>query len=148
LSLVYELVQLIGGEISVKSKPGRGSVFEFTLPLQAVPVLDIPSTKSEITIDHSLEINILAPYSNNHRIFIPPKSRLPLVLVVEDNLEMRQFIGESLKENYRISEAENGKRGIEKAVELMPDLILSDVMMPELDGVTLSDKLKKDERTS
>ncbi|WP_114752489.1 hybrid sensor histidine kinase/response regulator transcription factor [Pleomorphovibrio marinus] len=148
LSLVHELVRLQGGDVSVISEPGQGSVFELTLPLKPVPAIDIPLPKSEIPLTLAQEPNILTPYSTKNGTFTPPKSHRPLVLVVEDNPEMRQFIGENLKENYRISEAENGKIGIEKAVELMPDLILSDVMMPDLDGVTLSDQLKKDERTS
>jgi len=145
LSLVYELVKLLGGEISVQSEPGKGSVFELTLPLKPAPSSGIPAPKSEIMVELAPKPILLAPYSSTNGTF---KSYRPLVLVVEDNSEMRQFIGVSLKEDYRISEAENGKTGIEKAVELIPDLILSDVMMPEMDGVTFSEKLKKDERTS
>ncbi|HSI77511.1 MAG TPA: two-component regulator propeller domain-containing protein [Lunatimonas sp.] len=148
LSLVHELVRLLEGDVSVKSEPGKGSVFEMTLPLKPASASYIRLNKIEGTLELTPESVIHTPYSTINGFFNPPRSSRPLVLVVEDNPEMRQYIGESLNGEYRISEAENGKTGVEKAVELMPDLILSDVMMPELDGVSLSDQLKKDERTS
>lgn len=72
----------------------------------------------------------------------------PLVLLVEDNYDLRKFLLIQLQANYRIAEAENGKEGLEKAMELLPDLILSDVMMPEMDGIEMLDKLKNNLSTS
>jgi DNA-binding response OmpR family regulator len=71
-----------------------------------------------------------------------------LVLLVEDNEELRQFVGEHLSAHYRIAMAHNGRIGYEQALAEVPDLIVSDVMMPEMDGYTLVERLKSDERTS
>jgi DNA-binding response OmpR family regulator len=73
---------------------------------------------------------------------------LPTVLIVEDNPELRHFISQNLRELYYVLQAENGIEGFNLAAETMPDLIVSDVMMPVMDGVSLSDRLKNDERTS
>jgi YesN/AraC family two-component response regulator len=72
----------------------------------------------------------------------------PLILIVEDNLEVARFIAAPLKRKYQVQFAENGRIGIEKAMELVPDLVISDVMMPEKDGFEVCQALKTDERTS
>ncbi len=73
---------------------------------------------------------------------------MPLLLVVEDNNDLRNFIAETVQQQYQTIEAANGKEGLEKAIAEVPDIIVSDVMMPLMDGFVMSDKLKKDERTS
>ena len=72
----------------------------------------------------------------------------PTLLVVEDNNDMREFIVSLLKEQYNVIEASNGKEGLDKTLELMPDLIVSDIMMPEMDGMEMCAELKTNEITS
>ncbi len=71
-----------------------------------------------------------------------------IVLLVEDNADMRAYLRDHLKDHFEVVEAEDGKQGLAKACELVPDLVLSDVMMPEMDGLALCKALKQDERTS
>jgi DNA-binding response OmpR family regulator len=69
-------------------------------------------------------------------------------MVIEDNEALRRFIREELSRQYRVTEAENGKQGYRQALEIIPDIIISDVMMPEMDGIAFCSALKTDERTS
>lgn len=72
----------------------------------------------------------------------------PCVLIIEDNSELRQYISKLLSEKYNCLTAVNGKQGVDAAIEQVPDLIISDVMMPEMDGFEVSKRIKNDERTS
>jgi signal transduction histidine kinase/ligand-binding sensor domain-containing protein/DNA-binding response OmpR family regulator len=148
LSLVSELVELHGGEISVENTPGSGACFRLSLPVEVADYEEI--SLIEATPPSSLSPNEPAtdePRAEPDKLPEHDPSK-PLVLVVEDNADVRTFIRETLQAQYRLEEAPNGMIGLQLALETVPDLILSDVMMPEMDGVTLSQKLKADERTS
>ncbi|MCB0620678.1 MAG: response regulator [Saprospiraceae bacterium] len=123
LALVKELVELHQGTISVVSRVGQGTRFTIRLPFGKEQVLPQHAEAEALDRDNTL-------------------------LLVEDNPDMRAFIREILEPEYRIVEAADGQEGMEKALELIPDLIVSDVMMPEKDGLELCDTLKHDERTS
>ncbi|GAB3999737.1 hypothetical protein GCM10028807_50800 [Spirosoma daeguense] len=137
LSLVNELVNLQSGSINVVSQVGSGTTFTVFLPYLAVTSAltnqSPPTYQNELLIDSTTDNKT---------------DEIPTVLLVEDNLELLEFIGSSLPDTYRIYQATNGQQGLEEAFSRTPDLIISDVMMPGMDGFTLCQKLKEDSRTS
>ena len=157
LALTKELVELMGGEIAVESEIDKGSTFVVKLPMlregvEITGTVDVQKS-IELTDLHEIEPKLKGPISALSVIESIQSSPLGytdrhLILLIEDNAEMRQFIKESLHKKYQIVEASNGEEGIKKAVELIPDLVVSDVMMPKKDGFELTDNLKNDEKTS
>jgi signal transduction histidine kinase/DNA-binding response OmpR family regulator/ligand-binding sensor domain-containing protein len=148
LALAKELVALMGGEISVQSEVGKGSEFKVLLPLELVAssVLRVTSMEQSL-IKAQLDKEVTQLETGNSQ----PGTRNPelaTILVVEDNPDLRHFIIDSLGIGFQFLEAENGKQGLEKATSEVPDLIISDVMMPEMDGITMAEKIKKDIRSS
>ncbi len=155
LSLVRELVELHQGDILVESDSGRGASFTVRLPLPLADFEEIAitgsATKDErpITpVDNTVEQDSLRDEAEH----VDSQAALPLVLVVEDNADVRAFIRNTLRE-YKVIEASHGVAGYRKALETIPDLILSDVMMPSMempsmDGVQLCQKLKAEEKTA
>jgi len=148
LSLVKELVQLYGGEIDVEQVDGNEIVFKVSLPVnkdffisQNIPVLVNLHSKLDAPASENGELltNDNTPLEN---------ADLPIILIVEDNADVRQFIATEMGKHNQIYTAENGLQGIEKALELVPDVIISDVRMPLCDGIELCNTLKNDERTS
>lgn len=138
LALVKELADLYRGQISVSSEPGKGSRFRVSLPINH------SSFKNEELLYAETEKET----SNDSIIIETTSSSLPILLIVEDNTDLRNHIYEIVQDQYRVLQAVNGKQGFEMAVQEIPDIIISDVMMPLMDGFTLAQKLKKDERTS
>jgi DNA-binding response OmpR family regulator len=140
-----ELVKLLDGEITVEIQFGQGTKFAILLPIRhlvkevAKENLQIPSLISE-TIQFEKEAT---QYPSN----LPQRQR-PLVLLIEDNKDVITYLTSFLNGEYEIITALNGKNGIEKAIELIPGLIVSDVMMPEKYGFEFCQVLKEDERTS
>jgi signal transduction histidine kinase len=130
LSLVKELVELHGGSITVESTEGAGTLFSLQLPLALVPAAaNAPAvTGSQPTIP-ALSDTLPLPRKESP----PPKGR-PHILVIEDNQELRHFLQKSLLGTYAVTTAEEGLDGHRKALDLVPDLVLCDVMMPGLDG--------------
>jgi DNA-binding response OmpR family regulator len=102
------------------------------------------------TQDHkeskNLSINPADDYEENNTTSDFPDK--PIVLVVEDNLELREYIAENVLSGYQVEQASTGKEGFEKALTIIPDLIISDIMMPDGNGLELCKKLKDDEKTS
>lgn len=125
LHITQEYVQLHQGKILVESQVNQGSVFTVYIPLN-LKLAD----KTATDVTNKGNENIVR------------------ILVVEDNTEFRTFLCNQLAENYAVITASNGKEGLDKAMELLPDLIISDVMMPEMDGFELCKRLKKEVRIS
>ena len=146
LSIVKEYIDMHQGKIETRSKVGEGSTFTIFLPLGNAHLKNskvlVPS-ENEIAamptlVDESEEIKTKETLAEKD---------LPVVLIVEDDRDLRHYLKETLSENYKVYTAADGKKGIEKAVEVLPSIVISDVMMPNVDGLELCETLKKDERT-
>ena len=152
LALIRELAELHGGSIRVESEDGKGSVFTLLLPLDRSKLpantLFVQAAESLTRPPATAEQASPVRHTGGHPLESAAGSRLPVVLVVEDNSDVRAYIKEQLANQYQVLEAPNGRIGLERAVETVPDLIVSDIMMPELDGVSLARRLKTDERTN
>ena len=153
LSLVRELVELHGGEVSVESQPGQGTCFTVGLPVVMADYEEVVVGEPILTDNNpntKAFVNPAEDEMNEPSEAVPEEanSDTPLVLIVEDNADVRAFIRDTLQPAYQVLEAADGVAGYERAVETIPDLILSDVMMPKMDGVELCGKLKADEKTA
>jgi signal transduction histidine kinase/ligand-binding sensor domain-containing protein/DNA-binding response OmpR family regulator len=154
LALTKELVELHHGEISVASEIGKGTTFTVRLPLAPMgsEQLSVSSDTARRNWQGSNEQDVNTPLiqqSNDPAIQPPATSdEQPTLLLVEDNADMRAYIRNHMSATYRVLEAEDGVEGFAAAADLIPDLIISDVMMPKMDGYQLCEKLKSEERTS
>lgn len=146
LTHTLELVKLMDGTIEVSSEAGKGTSFIILLPirdrLEYNPNLiqEELGSKQDIPIAVNRELGI----DDSDSV---PASR-PTILIIEDNVDVVDYLKACLEDQFELSVAFNGRIGIEKALEDIPDLIVSDVMMPEKDGYEVCDSLKQDERTS
>lgn len=131
LALVKELTVAMKGDISVNSEPGKGTTFTVNLPLtiMATDALDLDEDDFDF---------------KDNRDAVSPEAQkdVPKVLLVEDNTDMRSYIKGLLNGHYNIIEAANGVHAFQKLDDMRPDLIISDVMMPEMDGFTFLEKLR------
>ncbi|MCW9001058.1 MAG: response regulator, partial [Kangiellaceae bacterium] len=155
LALVHSLVTSHGGEVQLESQKGQGSSFKILLnrmqPDQDTDVASIQTQAFDIeAID--LEIENLreqpAEPAKDTAIDSRKNDNVPRILVVEDNRDMQEFLRECLAETYSVQVASNGLEGLTKATKDIPDLIVSDVMMPEMDGFQLCKEIKSQTITS
>ena len=167
LALTRELVELIHGEIEVESQPGKGTSFSVNFPVSEdcfseQEIADMEKRKgvneewmeSEAGVETKVETEVRGKKENEER----PGARSTeenrheqekeLVLVVEDNADLRMYISQQLRGNYRVVDATNGREGLEKAIELIPDLVVTDIMMPVMDGMEMCRRMKAQPATN
>jgi signal transduction histidine kinase/DNA-binding response OmpR family regulator len=154
LSLVKDLVQLYHGHVSVESEEGKGSTFIVQLPLGKD---HLKESEYDLVGETAKDIGAQSPSRavdagvaelSEKPVEEVKESGKPIVLIVEDNSDIRSHIREHLEGNYEVLEAVNGQAGQIKAFEIIPDLMITDLMMPLMDGEELCKEIKSDERTS
>ena len=156
LSLTKELIELHKGKITIESMEGKGTTVKISIPLGKEHLKPEEICEEKMDKNKYEKEQLTIEYVDNGKDIIKndiddirfDTESLPLVLIVEDNPDVRRYISGCLEEDYRIQEAADGEDGLEKALHHIPDLIISDVMMPKMDGFELCNKLKTDERTS
>jgi signal transduction histidine kinase/DNA-binding response OmpR family regulator len=145
LSLCKLLIDLMGGRIDVKSVENVGTTFTVSFPIEE-SISEVQATKTlrkEIaTINQALQNEITTDKEET------TEEDRPVLLLVEDNRDVATYIIELLKKDYQVHMVSNGAAGIDKAYEIVPDIIISDIMMPLKNGYELCQTLKNDERTS
>lgn len=149
LSFVKELTELHGGSIVATSDGIKGSLFTVILPPAAVTDASLNISGELLNHRNQETETIINPViMSEENDPINPEQDQPIILVVEDESDMLQYIYEILAPSFKVVTATNGREGVERAVEIIPDLIVSDVMMPEMDGIELCRTLKSNKDTS
>jgi DNA-binding response OmpR family regulator/anti-sigma regulatory factor (Ser/Thr protein kinase) len=151
LALAKNLVTLYQGEIKVSSQIGKGSCFVVTLPVEKEELKDhvlvrgnLYESPESAGIDEELTEN----KENADQGKKSAENEKPLLLIVEDNADMRHYISKILSQRYQVIQAIDGHDGLRMAFEHIPEIIISDVMMPGLSGIVLANTLKSDDRTN
>ena len=158
LALVKELVKMHGGTVSAASEIGVGTTFEVTIPkgfahlpadqLVQTPGTEVASGQARQFVEEALHWQ--GPDADNKAgelFFGSERRHLPCVLLADDNADMRDYLKRSLQNFWSIDIATNGKQALEKIQEKCPDLVISDVMMPEMDGFELLRCIRSDKQT-
>lgn len=157
LSITKELVELHGGEILVNSEVGRGTTFIVRLPYAPAQMgeEELVETAASENFGDSYIVSSGARVEEGRTPFTPSRSASPnaapeneIVLIVEDNRDVRWYLRQYLEPAFEVVEAVDGIDGVQKALEIIPDLIVCDVMMPNRDGIELCRILKTDVKTS
>ncbi len=149
LTLVKSLVDIHHGTIKAKSIPGQKTVFTICLPIDKIAYAD------DEVHNGTMDITEFSSGNTSSTDELPEmqlsdsiKTEKPELLIVEDNEELRNYLENELKTSFRISVAHNGKEGLEQALSGMPDMVISDIMMPGINGIELCRRLKTDTKTS
>ena len=155
LAITREFVRLHNGSITVDSEPGQGSCFIVTLPVVALQapspepeVLPVGETFSEAGGEEVREEEALPDAGIGEAGGGEPGGKKPVLLLVEDNEDFRFYLKDNLRQYFKILEASNGREGWQKTLGSHPGLVVSDISMPEMNGIDLCRKIKGDSRTS
>ena len=147
LSLAKELLQVHKGQISVQSETGRGSSFRVSIPIAA-------ESYDKPRVNPSASSTVVPAYFTGNGSSLESEEEiindpaLPLVLIAEDNKDLQQFIADILRNHFQVQVAANGKIAWQLATEQVPDCIVTDVMMPEMDGIEFCKRIKEEPATS
>jgi signal transduction histidine kinase/ligand-binding sensor domain-containing protein/DNA-binding response OmpR family regulator len=157
LALTKELVELHQGSISVESEENKGTIVSFFLPSNSHHIMgeelldkgsDDQQEDNDLFIDDYIYGNIQGVENKKEDTYLKAEKGAPIILVVEDNPDMRSYLKNYLENSYHVIEADNGENGLKEAFNHIPDLILTDLMMPKMDGNELTKIVKTDQRTS
>ena len=150
LALVKAFTDLHHGEATVESKEGEGSRFTIVLPLSQAG--ELSTSKSQQPYSSVVEISSTEEVPNQARhiddLVLPDEAARPEVLIIDDNSDIRSYLRRALSSTYKVSEAVDGKSGLEMARRIVPDLVISDIMMPVMDGLEFCSQLKQDKAIS
>jgi signal transduction histidine kinase/ligand-binding sensor domain-containing protein/DNA-binding response OmpR family regulator len=142
LSITKEFVKLHNGKISVESEPGKGSYFTILLPVDLASEEQVSANEPELPVVAITEAPDWVQARSDNAI------KKLTVLLVEDNEDFRFYLKDNLNDTFNIIEAANGKEGWQKTLALHPNLVVSDISMPEMNGIDLCRKIRNDKRTS
>jgi signal transduction histidine kinase/ligand-binding sensor domain-containing protein/CheY-like chemotaxis protein/AraC-like DNA-binding protein len=148
LSITLEFVKMHGGCVDVESVPGKGSLFTVHLPLEQIQEPVENMEPAFVADEGHVEADLPGPDDQHGLQAAVPASEMLTVLLIEDNDDFRYYLKDNLKPFYKIVEAPDGKEGWQKVLSTHPQVIVSDINMPYMDGIQLCRKIKSDKRTS
>lgn len=149
LAIVKAFTELHHGEVSATSIEGKGSTFTIHIPVrQKGEVTNQPTEKIEQLIEPSSAEEVPNQARHIDELIQPYQTDKPEVLIIDDNIDIRTYLRSVLSEKYNVSEAADGKAGLELARKIVPDIVLSDIMMPVMDGLAFCQQLKTDKAIS
>lgn len=151
LALARELIGLHHGSIHANSETGKGTEFIIKLPLGRAHLSDEEIVESNVLEGEPISISNSYPDHNFMSKNIPGGKGAedkPMLLLIEDNADVRNYITDILRQTFQVLPAQNGEEGIQTAIEKTPDIVISDVMMPKMNGYMVCAALKQNEKTS
>ena len=149
LAIVKAFTELHHGEVSATSIEGKGSTFTIHIPVrQKGEVTNQPTEKIEQLVEPSSAEEVPNQARHIDELIQPYQTDKPEVLIIDDNIDIRTYLRSVLSEKYNVSEAADGKVGLELARKIVPDIVLSDIMMPVMDGLAFCRQLKTDKAIS
>lgn len=149
LAIVKAFTELHHGEVSATSVEGKGSTFTIHIPVrQKGEVTNQPTEKIEQLVEPSSAQEVPNQARHIDELIQPYQTDKPEVLIIDDNIDIRTYLRSVLSEKYNVSEAADGKAGLELARKIVPDIVLSDIMMPVMDGLAFCQQLKTDKAIS